>query len=115
MRTLICLLASSNFERFTYCVEVAVEHPIRFFRSVTIALMGAGVFATAGFVGPATTGQAAVATAASALIDDAAFLEPPDPDPSMPLPEIDEPAIDAPSPPPTSHHRHHPPSWHPRG
>jgi len=91
-----------------------VEHPIRIFRSVTVALVGAGVFATAGFVGPATPGRAAVATAASALIDDAPFLEPPDPDPSMPLPEIDEPAIAGPSLPPTSHHRHRRPSWHPR-
>jgi hypothetical protein len=87
---------------------------MRLFRSVTVALVGAGVFATAGFVGLVTPGRAAVATAASALIDDAVSLEPPDPDPSMPLPEIDEPAIAGPSHPPTSHHRHRPPSWHPR-
>jgi hypothetical protein len=91
-----------------------MEHPIRFFRSVTVALVGAGVFATVGFVGPATLGRAAVATAASALIDDAAFLEPPAPDPSMPLPEIGQPAIVGPSVPPSSHHRHRRPSWHPR-
>jgi hypothetical protein len=106
------LLAGSDFERFTYCEEVAMQHPIRFFRSVTVALVGAGVFATAGFVGPATPGRATAS--ASMLSYDAAFLEPSDPDPTMPLPRADEPAIGGPSHPPTSHHHRRPPSWHPR-
>ena len=91
-----------------------MEHPIRFFRSVTLALVGAGVFATAGFVGTATPGRVTASASASMLSYDAAFLEPPDPDPSMPLPRADEPAIGGPSLPPTSHHRRRPPSWHPR-
>jgi hypothetical protein len=89
-------------------------HPIRFNRGVTIAVVGAGALAAAVLVGPAPLGQAAMNVPTSVLSGDAAFLEPPDPDPSMPLPEIDEPAIGAPSLPPTSHHRHHRPSWHPR-
>jgi hypothetical protein len=108
------LLASSDFERFTYCVEVAMEHPIRLFRSLTVALVGADVFATAGFVGTTAPGRVTASASASMLFSDAAFLEPPDPDPTMPLPRADEPAIDGPSLPPTSHHRHHRPSWHPR-
>jgi len=89
-------------------------HPIRFNRGVTIAVVGAGALAAAVLVGPAPLGQAAMNAPTSVLSGDAAFLEPPDPDPSMPLPKIDEPAIGGPSLPPTSHHRHHRPSWHPR-
>ncbi len=91
-----------------------MERPIRFFPSVTVALVSAGMFASSGFVGPATPGRVTASASASTLSYDVAFLEPPDPDPTMPLPREDEPAIDAPALPPSSHHRHHRPSWHPR-
>jgi len=85
-----------------------MAHPARFWVGITVA-----VFAAALLAGPAPRGQATSLAPASVPSHVAAYMEPPDPGPTMPRPEIDEPPTEGPSSPPATHRHRHRSTVHP--